>query len=183
MKSYNVHYYPHRETTPSSTTRSPRQSNQQLAHSVPSPARRGPPYLFQQQYSPKMRHEIRPPPQKQQAEQNYNISALESLGIVADRMLNDPEFNKPATDTRAPSSQVLKNKETITESPTEVERSSPGSPTIDTKRSKRSIDSANALLSMPTLMFPQRQDNQGKPIITRFMHWFLTPSIRFFYRN
>ena len=121
-----------------------------------------------------MRHEIRPPPPKQSplpppaqspqqqhcaaptttsapsqttataatsssspttTTQQQHMSALESLGIVADRMLNDPDFSKEEHEA-----------------------------TKEAKRSKRSIDSANALLSMPTLKFPARKDNQGKKI-------------------
>lgn len=158
-KSSNSHpsYYPHHEVS------SPKLQHQQLASFTSSP-RRGPPYLFQQQYSPKMRHEIRPPPPKQSQsplpppaqspqqqhtstqsqsthaassspntqQQQQHMSALESLGIVADRMLNDPDFSKEEHEA-----------------------------TKEARRSKRSIDSANALLSMPTLKFPARKDNEG----------------------
>lgn len=102
-----------------------------------------------------MRHEIRPPPPKQsqsplpppaqspqqtQSQTTHaaspntqqHMSALESLGIVADRMLNDPDFSKEEHEA-----------------------------TREARRSKRSIDSANALLSMPTLKFPARKDNEG----------------------
>lgn len=158
-KSSNSHpsYYPHHEIS------SPKLQHQQLASFTSSP-RRGPPYLFQQQYSPKMRHEIRPPPPKQsqsplpppaQSPQQQHstatttqsqttaassspttqqhMSALESLGIVADRMLNDPDFSKEEHEA-----------------------------TREARRSKRSIDSANALLSMPILKAPVRKDNEGK---------------------
>lgn len=145
-KTNNSHpsYYPHHPSSPSTSARSPKLPS--LGSSASS--RRGPPYLFQQQYSPKMRHEIKPP-----THQKHNMSALESLGIVADRMLSDPEFNSEEKHAeQQPASHAdrcrVQEDEAIAE----------------TKRSKRSIDSANTLLSMPSLMFPKLNENQGKSI-------------------
>ncbi|ORY91830.1 hypothetical protein BCR43DRAFT_497355 [Syncephalastrum racemosum] len=176
VRSHESHpssYYPHHEASPKISVQSPTPQKAPLSPS----ARRGTPYLFQQQYSPKMRHDIKPPnkhkEQKEQQHQhqqsqpqpqttapeqstsssaasthspqrhNQYLSALESLGIVADRMLSDPEFNNHPTKGKA------KNHE--------------GEPPPDAKRSKRSIDSANALLSMPNLMFP-KQNSQNDDV-------------------
>lgn len=148
VKTNNSHpsYYPHHPhpSSPSTSARSPKLPS--LGSSASS--RRGPPYLFQQQYSPKMRHEIKPP-----THQKHHMSALESLGIVADRMLSDPEFNSEEKHAeQQPASHAdrcrVQEDEAIAE----------------TKRSKRSIDSANTLLSMPSLMFPKLNENQGKSI-------------------
>ncbi|KAI7864501.1 hypothetical protein BDF14DRAFT_1884243 [Spinellus fusiger] len=126
--------------------------------SLSSPLRyqhKGPPYLFQQQYSPKIRSEIRPHP----------ISALDSLGIVADQMLNDLDSQKTEKN---PMDTVLSrfNHDSLSKSP--LSRSSAlkeerekkrydrekDSLSQDHKRSKRSIDLANTLLSIPNLVFP-----------------------------
>lgn len=81
------------------------------------------------------------------------MSALESLGIVADRMLSDPGFNpEEKQEEQKPASYAEKSRIQEDEIASE------------TKRSKRSIDSANALLSMPNLMFPQLNENEGKYI-------------------
>ncbi|KAI9252835.1 hypothetical protein BDA99DRAFT_563151 [Phascolomyces articulosus] len=173
-------FYPHYETTPS--IQSPKPQHQQQQHSQQqqqqqapfgSSPKRGPPYLFQQQYSPKMRHDIRPPSMQQTTnnsntegtaspqlgqQQEQQLSALESLGIVADRMLNDPGFTAPQE----------KKKET-TETKTATRRKKKNdSPNLDSiNRSKRSIDSANVLLSMPTtLMFPTRHDEKKDVTLT-----------------
>ena len=138
QQSHAPSFYPHYETSPS--MRSPKPQQQQVASFGSSP-KRGPPYLFQQQYSPKMRHDIKPPPQ-QASPQSAHMSALESLGIVADRMLSDPGFK----------AQEKK----------QDDKRKADSPNADMNRSKRSIDLANTLLSMPTVMFPSRQQNEGK---------------------
>lgn len=102
--------------------------------SVSSPkekkSRKGPPYLFQQQYSPR-NSEVR-------SSEQHPLSGLDSLGIVADQMLSDPEFD--STTNRA----VLSNEKRL--------RSR-----LDDRRSQRSIDSAATLLAMPQLMVPTRK--------------------------
>ncbi|CAO3649148.1 unnamed protein product [Cunninghamella blakesleeana] len=65
---------------PSSST-SPKATHHKSPRFTDSPRNR--PYLFQQQYSPKMRSNIRPA---------TAISGLDSLGILADQMLSDPNF-------------------------------------------------------------------------------------------
>ncbi|KAI9315884.1 hypothetical protein BX666DRAFT_1952427 [Dichotomocladium elegans] len=128
LKTTNSHpsYYPHHEKTPEVS--SPKQTKE--SNTFTSSPRCTPPYLFQQQYSPKMRHEIRLPPHQEQPQQSKSsISPLESLRIVADRMLNDPSGFSPTVEAA--------------------------------RRSKRSIDSANTLLSMPQLKFPEPKENQG----------------------
>ncbi|KAI7896071.1 uncharacterized protein EV154DRAFT_493427 [Mucor mucedo] len=86
------------------------------------------PYLFQQQYSP--RSEVR-------SSEQHPLSGLDSLGIVADQMLSDPEFDST-------SHRVLSNEKRL--------RSR-----LDDRRSQRSIDSAATLLAMPQLMVPTRK--------------------------
>ncbi|KAI9346698.1 hypothetical protein BD770DRAFT_173536 [Pilaira anomala] len=90
--------------------------------------RKGPPYLFQQQYSPRS-SEVR-------SSEQHPLSGLDSLGIVADQMLSDPEF-----ETSNPS--VISNEKRLRTR-------------LDDRRSQRSIDSAATLLAMPQLMGPQR---------------------------
>jgi hypothetical protein len=85
--------------------------------------RKGPPYLFQQQYSPRS-SEIR--------SEQHPLSGLESLGIVADQMLSDPEFESSSSNVGA-SEKRLRSR-------------------LDDRRSQRSIDSAATLLAMPQLM-------------------------------
>ncbi|CAO3624167.1 unnamed protein product [Cunninghamella blakesleeana] len=178
------------------------------AHRSPTPqfARKGPPYLFQQQYSPKMRSNVRPT--TPQRHSNQKLSGLDSLGILADQMLSDPDFehnkgsptltsassplkhsttllttssSSSTTTTSHPSfhQTVLKrqksNLSTSSSSPSyQHHYSSPSfrsiSPDVNEvhwnysnnnsessisqkqkQRSKRSIDSANALLSIPML--------------------------------
>ncbi|KAI8099617.1 uncharacterized protein BX664DRAFT_310566 [Halteromyces radiatus] len=95
---------------------------------TPQFSRKGPPYLFQQQYSPKMRSSVRPSPSHRH---HQKLSGLDSLGILADQMLSDPDFeHNKASPTMA--SSPLKQSTTL-------------------PLSKRSIDSANALLSIPML--------------------------------
>ncbi|CAO3599078.1 unnamed protein product [Absidia cylindrospora] len=115
------------------------------------------PYLFQQQYSPKLRSDIRP----------STISGLDSLGILADQMLSDPDFESQHADNAgtpppAPSSRKSKLRKRPLNNVKEDEPdptiyyynrpaySSSNAPSYYTneKRSKRSIDSANTLLSM-----------------------------------
>jgi hypothetical protein len=91
--------------------------------------RKGPPYLFQQQYSPRS-SEVR-------SSEQHPLSGLDSLGIVADQMLSDPEFETSTTSNRA-SEKRLRSR-------------------LDDRRSQRSIDSAATLLAMPQLMVPQRK--------------------------
>lgn len=90
--------------------------------------RKGPPYLFQQQYSPRS-SEVR-------SSEQHPLSGLDSLGIVADQMLSDPEF-----ETSNPS--IISNEKRLRTR-------------LDDRRSQRSIDSAATLLAMPQLMGPQR---------------------------
>jgi hypothetical protein len=91
--------------------------------------RKGPPYLFQQQYSPRS-SEVR-------STEQHPLSGLDSLGIVADQMLSDPEFE--STSSAAPSSSEKRLRSRL-----------------DDRRSQRSIDSAATLLAMPQLMIPHR---------------------------
>lgn len=92
--------------------------------------RKGPPYLFQQQYSPRS-SEVR-------SSEQHPLSGLDSLGIVADQMLSDPEFETSTTTQRASGEKRLRSR-------------------LDDRRSQRSIDSAATLLAMPQLMVPQRR--------------------------
>ncbi|KAI8886196.1 hypothetical protein K501DRAFT_63882 [Backusella circina FSU 941] len=85
--------------------------------------RKGPPYLFQQQYSPRS-SEIR--------SEQHPLSGLESLGIVADQMLSDPEFESSSSNI-ASSEKRFRSR-------------------LDDRRSQRSIDSAATLLAMPQLI-------------------------------
>ncbi|SAM04089.1 hypothetical protein [Absidia glauca] len=127
------------------------------------------PYLFQQQYSPKLRSDIRP----------NTISGLDSLGILADQMLSDPDFetqhvsdterSRYATTTPPPPSSSSTRRSKLRKRPLNHFKEEEPDPTIyyynrpayssshaptyyNEKRSKRSIDSANTLLSM----FPSR---------------------------
>lgn len=127
------------------------------------------PYLFQQQYSPKLRSDIRP----------NAISGLDSLGILADQMLSDPDFetqhasdterSRYATTSPPPPSSSSTRRSKLRKRPLNHYKEEEPDPTIyyynrpayssshaptyyNEKRSKRSIDSANTLLSM----FPSR---------------------------
>lgn len=102
-------------------------NNNTLSPKEKKPARKVP-YLFQQQYSP--RSEVR-------SSEQHPLSGLDSLGIVADQMLSDPEFDST-------SHRVLSNEKRL--------RSR-----LDDRRSQRSIDSAATLLAMPQLMVPTRK--------------------------
>ncbi len=93
--------------------------------------RKGPPYLFQQQYSPRS-SEVR-------TSEQHPLSGLDSLGIVADQMLSDPEF-QTTSPKRSLNEKRLRTR-------------------LDDRRSQRSIDSAATLLAMPQLMIPQRKGN------------------------
>jgi hypothetical protein len=87
--------------------------------------KKGPPYLFQQQYSP--RSEVR-------SSEQYHLSPLDSLGIVADQMLSDPEFENSTHHRERPIMEKrLRSR-------------------LDDRRSQRSIDSATTLLAMPQLI-------------------------------
>ncbi|ORX51907.1 hypothetical protein DM01DRAFT_1384186 [Hesseltinella vesiculosa] len=129
------------------------------------------PYLFQQQYSPKIRSEIVPPSQSSsQPSANANAaspktgvssgtptsprSGLESLGMLADQMLSDPDFDSqhPNSDSDThPRSKPKRNHMYIRD---DVPGGSHSFRPFE-KRSKRSIDSANTLLSM----FPTPQED------------------------
>ncbi|KAI8384974.1 uncharacterized protein BYT42DRAFT_612632 [Radiomyces spectabilis] len=128
-------------------------------------------YLLQQQYSPKLRTAIRP-----QAPSGGSLSGLESLGILADQMLSDPDFETNNRRKR-PSEPDTANLEEIPRNASHEEQTNTGAPAtfavshptesssrdlygstarengLDSKRSKRSIDSANALLTMPSVPF------------------------------
>jgi hypothetical protein len=98
-------------------------------------------YLLQQGYSPVMRHDT-PPLGKQR-------SGLDDLGIVANQMLTDMDKSD------------IKEKEPITAEPVPMTKGNTSRRVLshvssrDEKRSQRSIDSAAALVSMPTAQFPQ----------------------------
>ncbi|KAG0168962.1 hypothetical protein DFQ28_004133 [Apophysomyces sp. BC1034] len=145
LRSYNAHppRTTHDHAPPPITLRSPTPQKQH---------RRGPPYLFQQQYSPKLRSEIRP----------QHISGLDSLGILADQMLSNPDFDSKGSPSKSreaytgEGNRVLDSSEALQKSPPPTDRvgvTVEFAPQLDERRSKRSIDSANALLSMPRLMF------------------------------
>ncbi|KAI9008981.1 hypothetical protein CLU79DRAFT_775485 [Phycomyces nitens] len=111
--------------------------------------RKGPPYLFQQQYSPKIRSDLRPPSQQSQW-----ISGLDSLGILADQMLSNPDFEKAGDPETLPASPTTTT--TNWRIPTEPSH-------LDLKRSKRSIDSANTLVAMPSFVITPLDDQQPTP--------------------
>lgn len=119
-----------------SANTSPTNKSSQLLHPTSKKLRKGPPYLFQQQYSPRS-SEVR-------ASEQHPLSGLDSLGIVADQMLSDPEFET----TTSSSTRSLNEKRLRTR--------------LDDRRSQRSIDSAATLLAMPQLMIPQRTTVKGK---------------------
>lgn len=101
--------------------------------------KKGPPYLFQQQFSP--RSEVR------SSEQQYSLSALDSLGIVADQMLSDPEFEGPSQREKAITTEKrLRSR-------------------LDDRRSQRSIDSAATLLAMPQLSSTQKSIQGKKKVL------------------
>ncbi|CAO3654153.1 unnamed protein product [Cunninghamella echinulata] len=80
-------------TTSASTTTA---SHHKSPRFTDSPRNR--PYLFQQQYSPKMRSDIRPA---------TAISGLDSLGILADQMLSDPGFeSQNATSSKTAGTNI-----------------------------------------------------------------------------
>ncbi|CAO3693597.1 unnamed protein product [Umbelopsis ramanniana] len=97
-------------------------------------------YLLQQGYSPVMRHDT-PPLGKQR-------SGLDDLGIVANQMLTDMDKSD------------VKEKAPITAEPLPMTKGNPSRRVTshlssrEEKRSQRSIDSAAALVSMPTAQFP-----------------------------
>lgn len=123
LKSSNTVSSPFLNNT---STTSPKQSS-----SFGKKLRKGPPYLFQQQYSPRS-SEVR-------SSEQHPLSGLDSLGIVADQMLSDPEFETCSSSTRG----ILSNEKRLRTR-------------LDDRRSQRSIDSAATLLAMPQLMGPQR---------------------------
>lgn len=106
-------------------------ANQAVASPKPfqQKLRKGPPYLFQQQYSPRS-SEVR-------SADHHPLSGLDSLGIVADQMLSDPEFESTSSNAPTGSEKRLRSR-------------------LNDRRSQRSIDSAATLLAMPQLMIPQR---------------------------
>lgn len=97
-------------------------------------------YLLQQGYSPVMKHDT-PPLGKQR-------SGLDDLGIVANQMLTDMDKSD------------VKEKAPITAEPQPIIKGNPSRRVTshissrEEKRSQRSIDSAAALVSMPTAQFP-----------------------------
>lgn len=128
------------------------QQQQHTGHHPHKKLRKGPPYLFQQQYSP--RSEIR-------SNEQHPLSGLDSLGIVADQMLSDPEFEGSTHSTHYTNEKRLRSR-------------------LDDRRSQRSIDSAATLLAMPQLMVPQHRMTRGK-IVT--LHPTCQLSIFIFYRR
>ncbi|KAI8981911.1 hypothetical protein BDF20DRAFT_818730 [Mycotypha africana] len=102
---------------------------------------KGSPYLLQQQFSPYSTNattsEIR------SSEPQHPLSALDSLGIVADQMLSDPEFDTSInhkSEDEAGDSQENRFRTRLND-----------------RRSQRSMDSAATLLAMPQLMFPHQR--------------------------
>ncbi|KAI8880573.1 hypothetical protein K501DRAFT_254761 [Backusella circina FSU 941] len=98
-------------------------------------SRKGPPYLFQQQYSPRSS-------QVRSEEQHHPLSGLESLGIVADQMLSDPEFESSNAHHISSSEKRLRSR-------------------LDDRRSQRSMDSAATLLAMPQLISSKGRSDGG----------------------
>ncbi|CAO3685391.1 unnamed protein product [Rhizopus microsporus] len=98
--------------------------------------RKGPPYLLQQQFSPRS-SEVRLYDQQP-------LTALDSLGIVADQMLSDPEFDSNTSTTAYDQN-------------TKRVRSR-----LDDRRSQRSMDSAVTLLTMPQLISPSAKIPENK---------------------
>ncbi|CAO3608771.1 unnamed protein product [Mucor hiemalis] len=131
LKSSNVtmHHSPYLN----SATTSPKPQPTQL---FGKKLRKGPPYLFQQQYSPRS-SEVR-------SSEQHPLSGLDSLGIVADQMLSDPEFETTTSSHRDTNEKRLRTR-------------------LDDRRSQRSIDSAATLLAMPQLMIPQRTIKEENP--------------------
>ncbi|KAG1147109.1 hypothetical protein G6F37_002872 [Rhizopus arrhizus] len=107
--------------------------------------RKGPPYLFQQQFSPRS-SEVR-------SFEQHPLSALDSLGIVADQMLSDPEFDSTTTTTSQGEKRFRSR--------------------LDDRRSQRSMDSAVTLLTMPQLTTPTQkiENNHLKKPRTTYMRW------------
>lgn len=110
------------------------QQQQNHSHHPHKKLRKGPPYLFQQQYSP--RSDIR-------SNEPHPLSGLDSLGIVADQMLSDPEFEGSTHSSHYTNEKRLRSR-------------------LDDRRSQRSIDSAATLLAMPQLMVPQHRMTRGR---------------------
>jgi hypothetical protein len=102
---------------------------------VQKKSRKGRPYLFQQQYSPRSS-------QVRSEEQHHPLSGLESLGIVADQMLSDPEFESSNTHHNSSSEKRLRSR-------------------LDDRRSQRSMDSAATLLAMPQLISSMGRIEEG----------------------
>ncbi|KAG1448157.1 hypothetical protein G6F56_009027 [Rhizopus delemar] len=108
-------------------------------------ARKGPPYLFQQQFSPRS-SEVR-------SFEQHPLTALDSLGIVADQMLSDPEFD--SGNSKRQGEKRLRSR-------------------LDDRRSQRSMDSAVTLLTMPQLITPsvqKTQESSAKKSKTTYMRW------------
>jgi hypothetical protein len=108
--------------------------------------RKGPPYLFQQQFSPRS-SEVR-------SFEPHPLSALDSLGIVADQMLSDPEFDSTTTTTSQGEKRFRSR--------------------LDDRRSQRSMDSAVTLLTMPQLTTPTQKiesNHEIKKPRTTYMRW------------
>ncbi|KAI9009936.1 hypothetical protein CLU79DRAFT_774600 [Phycomyces nitens] len=155
LESYQHHqHHQHHQHMYNHSTEAPPPSIAVRSPTFGKQRRKGPPYLFQQQYSPKIRSDIRP----------HSLSALDSLGIVADQMLNDPDFekNKPEKPT-----ECARHIETeAAKSPLSIGAAKDGrdKPREDQKRSKRSIDLANTLLSIPKLEFPKSDKETLKDV-------------------
>ncbi|CAO3591010.1 unnamed protein product [Absidia cylindrospora] len=73
---------------------SPSPDFSKTARQSPTPQfnRKGSPYLFQQQYSPKMRSSVRPS-STHRHHPHQKLSGIDSLGYLADQMLSDPDFD------------------------------------------------------------------------------------------
>ncbi|KAI9258478.1 hypothetical protein BY458DRAFT_517992 [Sporodiniella umbellata] len=108
-------------------------------------ARKGPPYLLQQQFSPRssgVRYLDHPP---------QPLTALDSLGIVADHMLSDPEFDS----TQRRGEKRLRSG-------------------LNDRRSQRSMDSAVTLLTMPQWSSAHQNTSPTQPnkkSKTTYMRW------------
>ncbi|KAI8989310.1 hypothetical protein BDB01DRAFT_833432 [Pilobolus umbonatus] len=130
------------ETSKMSTNNNNHNNNTHSHHQpksfIPNKLRKPPSYLFQQQYSPR-NSEVR------LSEAHHPLSGLDSLGIVADQMLSDPEF-----ESSSASPAVITNEKRL--------RSR-----LDDRRSQRSIDSAATLLAMPQLMVSTPQPLASTP--------------------
>ncbi|KAI9300376.1 hypothetical protein BJ944DRAFT_273130, partial [Cunninghamella echinulata] len=90
------------KTTTASASATATASHHKSPRFTDSPRNR--PYLFQQQYSPKMRSDIRPA---------TAISGLDSLGILADQMLSDPDFESQNATSKTAGTNITNNNNTV----------------------------------------------------------------------